>query len=102
LDINQDRGEFLGFPNPIGNYFPSPEGYGSFLAPTSMQPYQGGKLVATLGLGWLKDNMATPVTTMVRASGGGPPNVGKGSSKPSNNGQPKGPSHSTESRKQMS
>jgi hypothetical protein len=59
------------------------------------QPYQRGRLVATLGWGWLGDNMATPVTTMVTVGGGGPLDAGKGSSKSSNNRQPKGPGHST-------
>jgi hypothetical protein len=36
LDINGDKGEFLGCPNPIGNFFPSPKAYGSFLALASM------------------------------------------------------------------
>jgi len=39
LGIEGDRGEFPRFSNPIGNPFPSSEGYGSFAAPTSIQPY---------------------------------------------------------------
>jgi len=111
LGIAGYRGEFPRVPNPTGNSFPSPKGYGSYPTPTSMQPYwpmmgqpyQGGKLVTTLGWGWPSmmpgDNVATPVMTMVEASRESPLDVNEGSFRPSNKGQRKGPSHSTKARK---
>jgi hypothetical protein len=36
MGIGRNKGEFLGFPNPTKYLFPSPKGYGFFLAPISM------------------------------------------------------------------
>jgi hypothetical protein len=52
-------------------------------------PYQGGRLVATLGWGWLgmvPTNVVTPITTMVKVGGGGPPDARKWSFRPSSKG----------------
>ncbi len=113
LDASGDRGEFFRFLNPTRNSFPSLEGYGFFPALASKQPYwpmmghpyQGGRSITTLGWGWacmmLGDNVATPVTTIVKAGGRGPPNANERSFKPSSKGQPKKPSHSTRACEQV-
>jgi hypothetical protein len=111
LGIGGDRGELPRFLNPKENSFPSLEGYDSFLALTSMQPYwpmmeqpyQWGRPIATLRWGMmLRDNVVMLVTTMVKVGDKSQLDVGEGSSEPSSKGQPTGPSHSIKSCEQIS